>query len=737
MVWTRLAFAAFGVITPVLSVVVSVFMLGLAAGSWLAGQYAKRIEEKTKLSSLQLYACSESIIGVGALVLPYLFVQARHLLLAAGNSDSFLYLLLSAVLAAILILPWCICMGTTYPLVMRAFREEGVADKTSFSYLYLANCLGAMLGTLVTAYVLIELFGFSGTLLVGAFGNFAVALLAMWRARASRLVASGQPAQIAGSEQPDKEAANSNRIALAILFWTGFASMAMEVVWVRAFLYAIGHEVYSFAQLLAAYLFGTCIGSAYYRHVGKKENKAPIGLVLAVLGAACVFPLIFNDIAVRQAVALTIADLTHGSGDALLTGVSSILAILSVVPASIFFGYLTPRIIDEYGQGNENTAGKLYAVNAVGCIIGPLFASYLLLPLIGVKYALILLSVPFLIPLFGQFKKLATPQKLLAGCSIVCCLLTVPTVAYEEVPRRWSNNYQILRDYAATVIAYGEGRQKNLLVNGCSVTSLDQCTKNIGHLPLLALQRKPESALVICFGMGTTFRALHSWGIDVTAVELVPSVVRSMSFFYPEANDLIASNRAHVVIDDGRRFLQRTEKTFDMVTIDPSPVMSKGCMSLLFSPEFFSLVKMRLKPGGVFELFMSYHDPVAFRAIARSLTDSFPYVRMFEAPGAGIYTFASEKPIVFPADAKAMLAAMPPKAVQDLTEWAGDNKDDYIKQHYKLFLDSELDVNRLLDPDKTLKLTDDRPINEYFFLRKAMGTTQAKFEMPYKTETGL
>ena len=64
---------------------------------------------------------------------------------------------------------------------------------------------------------------------------------------------------------------------------------------------------------------------------------------------------------------------------------------------------------------------------------------------------------------------------------------------------------------------------KQLLVNGIGITILTPVTKVMAHLPLAA-HGHAQSALVICFGMGTTFRALHSWGIDVTAAELSRSV---------------------------------------------------------------------------------------------------------------------------------------------------------------------------------------------------------------------
>src|SRR5262249_4733885 len=56
VVWVRMAFASFGVITPVLSVVISVFMFGLFAGSWLAGKVVGPITRKADISAIWLYA---------------------------------------------------------------------------------------------------------------------------------------------------------------------------------------------------------------------------------------------------------------------------------------------------------------------------------------------------------------------------------------------------------------------------------------------------------------------------------------------------------------------------------------------------------------------------------------------------------------------------------------------------------------------------------------------------------
>ena len=68
-----------------------------------------------------------------------------------------------------------------------------------------------------------------------------------------------------------------------------------------------------------------------------------------------------------------------------------------------------------------------------------------------------------------------------------------------------------MRDSTATVIATGAGMDKQILVNGYGMTSLTPITKMMAHLPLAFLDRPPQNALDICFGMGTTFRSLLSW----------------------------------------------------------------------------------------------------------------------------------------------------------------------------------------------------------------------------------
>ena len=172
-----MAFASFGIITPVLSVVLSVFMLGLAVGSWAGGRWIPALTGKTGYSAAFFYAGAEMVIGLGAFVVPKLFAVGESVLLTSGETDSFRYLSFSALVLAVSILPWCICMGATFPFMMAYVREQDFGNTASFSFLYLANVLGAISGTFLAVVVWIEVLGFHHTLWLAAAGNLTAAFI--------------------------------------------------------------------------------------------------------------------------------------------------------------------------------------------------------------------------------------------------------------------------------------------------------------------------------------------------------------------------------------------------------------------------------------------------------------------------------------------------------------------------------------------------------------------------------
>jgi predicted membrane-bound spermidine synthase len=711
VVWTRMAFASFGIITPVLSVVLSVFMLGLAVGSWAGGRFIASMVEKTGLSAVAFYGGAEFLIGLGAFEVPRLFALGERILLTSGETDSFRYLSLSALVLAASILPWCVCMGATFPLMMAYIREQDCHNTKSFSFLYLANVLGAMCGTFLTAMVLVELLGFRHTLWEAAAGNFTIAFISgclAWEQRRTAKL-SEKPEGPARPAELLRPPARHGRMTKMILFSTGFVAMAMEVVWTRAFTPVLKTQVYSFALIVFTYLGATFIGSWVYRRDLRKHRLCSTGGLISALAITALLPVLANN---PQFVA---TDWWSISIDVL----SAIILLGSICPFCALLGYLTPSLIDEHAAGHPTQAGQAYAINVLGCILGPLFAGYVLLPHLSERYALILLGLPFLVFWFFFFKSQLQWQRWGLGLAAVAALTASLFLVrdFETVLLRTQKNMVVRRDYAATVISFGEAHDKRLLVNGIGMTILTPITKFMVHLPLAFHQGKPESALVICFGMGTSYRSALSWDIDTTTVELVPSVTKAFGFYHADAARVLNNPKGRIIIDDGRRYLKRTAEKFDVIVIDPPPPVEAAGSSLLYSKEFYELAKQHLKPGGILQMWFPGGEVLTDQAVIRSINESFPHVRCFlSVAGWGNHILASSEPIE-QLDANQLVARMPESAKKDLVEW-NDSLD--VPAFIGLVVTNEASVPGLLNSNLNVQITDDRPYNEYFLLRRLL-----------------
>lgn len=704
VVWLRLAMAKFGVTTPMVSIVLSVFMAGLGIGSWAGGAIIKRWEHRSAALPLRLYGILELLIGVSAVAAPWTLTLGYGLLRDSGSRlawGSSVYYLVSGAWVALALLPWCSCMGATFPFAMAAIR--GIATKESehsFSYLYLANVLGAVLGTLVPALVLIELLGFRGTMYV------ACALNVLLAATVISFSFSIKPAAAAVTgSAPSSQLVSARAATLWMLFATGICSMAMEVVWIREFTIYLGNVVYAFATILALYLLATYFGSSLYRRQVRAGRPADGAIEWVWIGFAALLPMVFADPRLPGMEAYWY---------------SALRAALGICPFSALAGYLTPMLVDRWSQGNPDRAGRAYAVNVLGSILGPLLSGFAIIPWAGERWSLCLIALPLFAIGMSHAMRASAVRRVFAIAAGLSILAAVLTRGYESLyPQRVE-----LRDSTATVIATGEGMDRELLVNGIGMTRLTTITKMMAHMPLAMLDHQPSSGLVICFGMGTSFRSMLTWDIQTTVVDLVPSVPRMFGYYHADAARVLQSPLAHVVVDDGRRFLERTRQQFDVILTDPPPPIGAPTSSLLYSKEFYSIMKPRLRAGGIVQVWVPGGDDATLSAITKALRESFPYVRAYESiEGWGIHFFAAMQPIPS-ITASDMARKLPARATADLVEWKKDRTPESL---FGEVLEAEQPLNDYIAPAPAVSpITDNRPINEYFLLRRMREKKQAE-----------
>src|ERR1700757_1400698 len=247
LVWLRLSMAQFGVTTALVSIVLSMFMAGLGLGSWLSGRLL-RSYELTGSSALRIYGSIEFLIAVSAVLAPKELFFGRQLLQHLELSSSLHYYLASGIWLALTLVPWCACMGATIPVGMQAIRCEFRSESPrAFSFLYLANVLGAVAGATIPLLI-IEGWGFHGALATGTVLNVLIAFSATAFSVRQR---SAQPAMVETVTSAGENTNSSSRSSklLALLFTTGLTSMGMEIVWIREFTPYLTTVVYAFASI--------------------------------------------------------------------------------------------------------------------------------------------------------------------------------------------------------------------------------------------------------------------------------------------------------------------------------------------------------------------------------------------------------------------------------------------------------------------------------------------------------
>src|SRR6516225_5878441 len=160
------------------TLVLAIFMGGMALGSWLVSHYSVRLRQL-----LWGYLLVEGLIGVCGILFHRLFVAATDVSFAtvipalpAGLAIN----IYKWSLASLLVLPQSVLLGTTFPLISGGIirRWPDRAGET-LSVLYFTNSLGGALGVLVSGFVLIGLVGLPGTTLTAGLLNSALAL-AVW-----------------------------------------------------------------------------------------------------------------------------------------------------------------------------------------------------------------------------------------------------------------------------------------------------------------------------------------------------------------------------------------------------------------------------------------------------------------------------------------------------------------------------------------------------------------------------
>jgi len=624
VVWFQLLQLVIGASAVSMAVLLGTFMGGMCLGSYLLPRYVARRQHP-----LRVYAFLE--LGIGAFGLLIFFgMPLVGVVYSAWAGSGVFGIVLRGIAAAICLLPPTLLMGATLPAISRWVEStpEGVSW---LGFFYGGNIAGGVLGSLLAGFYLLRVYDLGIATYAAVAINVTVAVIALAIAGATPVVETLPSDREAAAPAP-VPAAWAVYVAIAL---SGATALSSEVIWTRLLSLLFGGTVYTFALILAVFLFGLGIGSSLGSAIGRAAARPRVALGWAqmfICGAIA-----WSAYMLTQSMPYWPINPSISTDPWLNFQLDFVRCLWVVLPGAILWGASFPlalAALARRGQDPARLVGGVYAANTVGAIAGSLCASLLLIVWLGSQHAqqvLILLSaLSGLLVLSTGGGEEGAPRPQLAGTIVVIAAAGVAGLlsrTVEPLPGIFAayGRYTATRIGQAEVIYTGEGWNATVAVtrlpggvlnyhNAGKVQASSEpqdmrLQRMLGHMTTL-IPTQAKRVVVIGCGAGVTAGAVS---IDPavenqTIAEIEPLVPKVVAKYFGEHNFHVVDNpKVHVRIDDARHYLETTHEKFDAITSDPLDPWVKGA-AMLYTREFFELAKKRLNPGGAVTLFVQLYE---------------------------------------------------------------------------------------------------------------------------------
>jgi hypothetical protein len=680
--WFRIYADRFGSTNLTFLVVLVAFIGGLGVGSLASRRLGLGLSRWPALGNpLALVGAIEAGIALGALCTFLLdpsgalgsagFPYERD---ARGFFEPVASLRIAVAAGAVMMLVPTFLMGTTFPILCQAFRHRAMFP----SELYGWNTLGACLGVLAAEFCLLPVLGhsFSFVLLVGINlllgGTFVWLGRAWWPRHQGRT--AGPPPQDAKRRDANKEQRVAGRlyrhsVVLLVATLSGFVAGSLEVDMFRTvrFAGAITDAAMSFTSFWAITAIFTA--SWLVRSLGRPRpwlvRTALSGALLAHAVTWLNLPEIrgwFNDRYMAWVAANAHLDPTVAQATIYPLSASLLLLLFFtgavVFPAYFLTSLLLPSVCNA-AQAQKQHLGMAYGLNTVAFCAGAVIFTWVA-PAVNLFYAVKLLFA--VIAVVAILALSLRPDRPLSRVSLGMSVAAVAVAAF-MVPsgfdrgffpaHEWPARYPVraMKSNGAIttyVVSLPEGDVLYFDSHPMSGTALhsQMYMSLMAHMPLLS-HPEPRRALLICFGVGNTARAIaaHESIEAIDIVDLNDKVFETADEFAKTNDRAHRDPRVRLVHDDGRGFLARTDGRYDLVTSEPPPPREAGVYRL-YSVEYYRAVRDHLTPNGMMTQWLPVNilsGDATHRTIA-SFLEVFPHAFLFVGHGDQLILQGSLQP---------------------------------------------------------------------------------------------
>lgn len=633
--WQRKLFQSFGVNIESVTIIVSIFMLGLGIGAVIGGVVSKRFPA----ALLKIFLISELLIGVFGLFSLRLIEYVNSLTLHSS------LLVISLSIYALLLLPTAL-MGATLPILVSHLYDNIKNVGKSVSVLYCVNTLGSAFAAFATIHVLFYLTGLGNSVRIAAILNFSVAFLGF---AFIHNIKTAEFVTHPGKSPTEHTVSDQRQILIwALSFIIGYISLSQEILWVRLASYATGSKATVFGNVVGCFLVGIALGAWHAKKICEKNEKE--GKIISLTGAL-----------------LVVASLVYYLMIPLLSWLATILwkgvfppLYIGVGIVSYLMGAIFPMLCHYAARSRKDVGLSLsgvYFFNILGSTTGPVVTGFFLLDRFPIETNILILSlVTFILGsslwISSKADSISRRTAYTIGAGSIVVFLLHPIMYHHLLERfyfkhKYHNQPPFKYTYqnrSGIINVIPSDKGDDIIIGGGIYdgrinTSLTNNRNGIDRAYMIAaLHPKPSECLQIGLSGGSWARVVanHSEVKSLDIVEINPAYIDIIKN-YRENISLLKDPRIAIHIGDGRRWMLKNEgRKFDIIFMNIYYWLEH--MSDLVSKDFLLLAKRHLKDGGVI-----YFNTTGSIDIPYTTAHVFKYVTTY-----GNFIAASDSP--FPED---------------------------------------------------------------------------------------
>lgn len=657
--WFRIYVDQFGATNLTFALVLCNFTGGLGAGALLSRRLSRTLARWLQLTDyLRVYGVVEIIVGVTAVAallgrmippdtwgaFPYVLHDGIYV---QGSLQQFFRL---AITTICLFVP-CFFMGVTFPLLCSVFRGESRFP----SRLYAWNTLGALSGVLLCQFVFLPWIGHDLALTFMAGINLLLGGFFFVTGGARTSLENGEPVIV---NVPSPGRYPSVLLTCAVI--SGLLAGSLEGDMFRR----IKFFGYGTAATMAFASFWAILGIFLASWIatalrGLQLVHIKVAFLLALAGYAIVthFPYRIHEWV------LSIVAPTQPPQYAFIfpAGAAELLIYVGifVFPTYLLISLLLPYVCNRiHAKGHH--LGIAYGVNTLAFCLG-IIAFTWIAPSVSVFYSMklvmVLLAVGIVLLLsivetrrVALWKPLAAAAVLAAGCVLTPAGFDADYL-YPMSPATRRPVRAVRSNGATTTFVVQDTGFELLYFDNTSLSNTAETSqlymRLMAHFPLLA-QPNPRAVLLICYGVGNTASAIasHDTIKRIDVVEMNGNVLRTAPEFARATGEVHLDPRVQFINDDGRNFLNATDRVYDLITSEPPPPLYDG-IHRLYSQEYYESAMSHLSANGMMSQWVPTWQlpPEAAELILSTFVSVFPHTIMFTGRGNDFVIVGSRSPI--------------------------------------------------------------------------------------------